>query len=134
MNQLIEKMISLERSISSDKGDFSLFALFLREDSEDKWDLVVSSSWLLKNKKKGIEYLAELLKKSLNKAEILSISRIVLIEEDNPGLNAIHRAITTEHSGVEIKDSNFFGLQIKNAYIITSKRNGDIAKVKTASV
>jgi hypothetical protein len=134
MNQLIDKMISIEKTVSSEKGEFSLFALFLREDAEDKWDIVVSSSWLEKNKKKEIEYLANQLKASLDPDELLSISRIVIIEKGNPALDAIHRAIMTEHNNVEIKDSNFFGLQIKHAYIITSKKSTEIDKLKTASL
>ena len=53
MNQLVEKLASLERDISSEKGDFSLFALFLREDAYDRWDLLVSSPWIEINEKKG---------------------------------------------------------------------------------
>ena len=129
MNQLWQKMISIERDISTEKGDFSLFALFLREDAEDKWDFVVSAPWLEKHKKEGIEYLARKLQTNLDQNELLTISKIVLIDRDNPALDAIHRAIRAEHSGIEVKDSNFFGLQIKHAYIITSKKNGELAKI-----
>jgi len=134
MNILIQKMMSIEQRVSFEKGEFSLFALFLREDAEDKWDIVVSASWLEKNKKKGIEYLAKQLKESLEQEELLSISRIVLIEEGNLALDTIHRVIMTEHSSVEIKDSNFFGLQIKHAYIITSKKRNEIGNVRTVSL
>jgi hypothetical protein len=37
-------------------------------------------------------------------------------------LDALHKAMQTEHGMTEIQDSNFFGLQIKHAYLITSKR------------
>lgn len=36
MKQLIEKFIFLERQISTEKGEFSLFALFLQEDTQNK--------------------------------------------------------------------------------------------------
>jgi hypothetical protein len=134
MNKLIDKMMSMEKKVSSEKGEFSLFALFLREDAENKWDIVVSSPWLEKNKKEGIKYLAKQLKENLDQTELLSISRIVSIEEGNPALESIHRAVMTEHNNVEIKDSNFFGLQIKHAYIITSKKPNGINKAVAASL
>ena len=45
MKKFIEKIVSLEQTISTEKGDFVFFALFLREDAQDKWDLVVSAPW-----------------------------------------------------------------------------------------
>ena len=54
--------------------------------------------------------------------ELLKLSRIAIIESHEPALAALQQAIQTEHGIAEIKDSNFFGLQIKHAYIITSRR------------
>ncbi len=36
MKQTIEKLASLERDSASEKGAFSLFALFLRDDADEK--------------------------------------------------------------------------------------------------
>ncbi len=123
MKKFIEKMEALEQSISDEKGDFVLFALFLREDAQDKWDLVVSAPWIEINKKVALSYLANELRSHLRSQEMLILSRIVLVDKDNPALEAIHKAISVEHTVVETRDSNFFGLQIKHAYIITSKRH-----------
>ena len=51
--------------------------------------------------------------------EDLSISRIVVLEEDNPILEAIHKAVNVKHGKVEVKDSNFYGVQITQACIST---------------
>lgn len=128
MKQLIEKLVSLERQISTEKGEFSLFALFLREDAPNKWDLVASAPWIETGKKETLDYFAKLLRSSLDLQELLSLSRIVLIDLNNPGLKAIHKDIRVEHGIVEIKDSNFFGLDIKHAYIITSKKEDTVVK------
>jgi hypothetical protein len=125
MKKLVEKLIEGEMSMSQKKGTFHLFALFLREDSPDKWDLVVAAPWIDKDKEAALKYIAQNIQKSLEKDELLKISRIVMIDEGNPALSALQRAFRTEHSLTEIKNSNFFGLQIKHAFIITSKRNGD---------
>ena len=122
MNSLAEKLATVERQIAEERGPFVLFALFLREDAQDKWDLVASAPWLEKDKQGAFELLANQIRSALTQEELLSISRIVLVDHNDPALQAVHRAIKAEHGMVEIRDSNFFGLQIKHAYIITSQR------------
>lgn len=121
MKDLVGRFIELERSISQEKGGFNLFALFLREDAQDKWDVVVAAPWIEGDKKKALPYLANKLQKAFSPSELLQFSRIVIIDRDNPALLAISQALQVEHTSAEVKDSNFFGLQIKHAYIITSK-------------
>lgn len=122
MEELLNKLLKIEQELASEKGKFSLFALFLREDTEDNWDLLVSAPWISKNKTDMLKHLAKKLQKSLTPQEIVKLSKIVIIEPDNPALEAIHKAIHTEHSLVEVKSSVFFGLPIKHAFIITSQK------------
>ena len=122
MRELLDKLKILESKLSKEKGNFNLFALFLREEAEDKWDLVVSASWLKSNNKISFDYLAKELKLSITNEQLLLISRIVVLDKGNPGLEAINSAFHVEHGLAEVRDSNFFGLQIKHAYIITSIR------------
>src|SRR3989337_3385070 len=93
MKKFIEKIAALEQSISTEKGDFVLFALFLREDAQDKWDLVVSAPWIEVNKKEALSYLTNELRSHLRSQEMLTLSRIVLVDNDDPALEAIHKAI-----------------------------------------
>jgi hypothetical protein len=121
-SQVVSLLGAGQNEVSSEKGDLSLFALFLREEVEDKWDVVVSAPWLEANKKEALSYLADKIKSHLKPEELLSLSRIVLIDVGNPALDAVHRAIRVEHGTAEVVDSDFFGLHIKHAYIITLKR------------
>ena len=123
MKQMIEKLASLERDIASEKGEFSLFALFLREDADDKWDLLASAPWLDANKRESLEYLVNQLRTRLDTKELLSLSRVVLLEKDNPALQAIHKEIKVRHGIAEVRDTIFFSVPIKHAYIITSERD-----------
>lgn len=125
MKKIAEKLKKVEQDISEEKGSLYLFALFLREDAPDLWDLIVSAPWITKNKQESLKYIAEKTKKSLKPDELLKLSRIVIIEEDNPALEALQKAIHVEHGMTEIQNSNFFGLQIKHAYLITSLRQDD---------
>ena len=125
--ELVKKLRSLETQLAKQKGEFSLFALFLREEAQDKWDLVASASWFWSDEKKTLNYLAEKLRSHLTRDELLTLSRIVLIDETDPGLEAIHGALAVEHGTAEVMNCNFFGLEIRHAYIITSKRKGRVA-------
>jgi hypothetical protein len=127
MNEFVTKLAEEERAMSQERGAFTLFALFLREDAPDRWDLLVAAPWIERDKKDGLEYVAKRLQRSLTAGELVLLSRIVIIEEDNPGLNALRQAFNIEHGRAEIRDSNFFGLPIKHAFVITSSKNGSVA-------
>lgn len=122
MKDIATKLIDTEKKMSEKKGAFNLFALFMREDAENKWDLLVSSKWISKNKPESLKYIASNVQKALTQKELVKISRIVIIDDDNSALDAIHQALVTEHSIAEIRDSIFFGLSIQHAYIITSQK------------
>jgi hypothetical protein len=117
-----EKLASLEKDISAEKGEFSLFGLFLREDAkdEDKWDILVAAPWLDADEKQGLEYLVKEIQKRLESDELLSISRVVILEKDNPILKAINKSVKAKHIEFEVEDSNFSGIQITHAFISTS--------------
>ncbi|PKN39344.1 MAG: hypothetical protein CVU62_03885 [Deltaproteobacteria bacterium HGW-Deltaproteobacteria-2] len=122
MKELAEKLRECEITIAKEKGPLDLFALFLREDAPDKWDLLIAAEWIEKNKEESLKYITGIIQKALSKENLLMLSRIVLIDEKNPALKAIHNSMHIEHSIADIQNSNFFGLQIKHAYLITSRR------------
>ena len=123
MKELVKKLVKVETALSKEKGELELFALFLREDAPNKWDLLVASPWAEKNKSDALRVLSGRLQKALTKNDLMKLSRIVIIDQSNPALSAFQKAIHVEHSDAEIRDSNFFGLQIRHAHVITSKRS-----------
>ena len=122
MNALVEKLRTIERQAAEEKGAFFLFALFLREDAPDVWDLLVSAPWVEADKSSALRYLAGKLNSIATPEELTSLSRIVLIDQSNPALAAMQSAFNIEHGAAEVQSSNFFGLEIKHAYVITSRR------------
>lgn len=126
MNELVKKLAPLEKEISEERGDFSLFALFLREDAPDRWDVVVSAPWFGDDKKSTLQYIARKLRSRLRPQELLRISRIAIVESTEESLRAIHRAVQVDHGMFEVKDCVFFGLRIKHGFIITSKRAASV--------
>ena len=125
MKEIVDKLKEQEVIMANEKGPFELFALFLREDAPGKWDLVIAAEWIDKNKEASFKYVAGIVQKTLSKEEMMKLSRIVLIDEKNPALEALHKAMRVEHGIAEIQDSNFFGLQIKHAYLITSRQRNN---------
>ena len=108
--------------MANEKGPFLLFALILREDAPDLWDLVVSAPWIESNKAKALAYIASKVKEALPEEEITKLSRIALIDPNNPALEAVQKTIHVEHGLTDVQDSVFFGLPIRHAYIVTSRK------------
>lgn len=122
MREQAEKLRNIEKELSESKGQFELFALFLREEAPNKWDLLISADWARKDKKAAINCIVEEIRKVLSDQELLMLSRLIILDKDDMALKALHGAMHVEHGLAEISDSNFLGLAIKHAYLITSKR------------
>lgn len=120
--ELVEQFAKIEQFFSREKGPFSLFALFLREEAQDKWDLVIAADWAEANRREALSKLASKLQKEFTPDELTQLSRVVIVDQDNPALIAINQTIRIEHGVIEARNVNFFGLQIKLAYIITSQK------------
>jgi hypothetical protein len=61
-----------------------------------------------------LKYFSDKLVRTLNQKELLKLSRIVIIEPDDPSLSAIQEAMHVEHGLVEIKDRYCFLCQAKH--------------------
>lgn len=133
MKDKLERFIKLERRIAKEKGEFSLFALFLREEAPDKWDLVVAAPWMAADRSKALGYLAEQIKGELKPLELTQLSRVVIVDQHSPALAALNRAMRVEHEFAEVENRSFFGLQIKHGYIITSQQLSAISETAAAS-
>jgi hypothetical protein len=133
MKEIVDKLVKVEQEMAAERGAFLLFALFLREDAPDVWDLVVASSWIAADRAGSLRYISEKIGSVLDPKELLKLSRIVLIELDNPALSALQQAVHVEHGTAEVKDSDFFGLRIKHAYLITSRRDTDTRSASPAT-
>jgi len=123
MREQAVKLQKIENSISKEKGNFELFALFLREDASNKWDLLISADWARENKRKALTYMSTKIRQALTDKELLMLSRVIILNKDDIALDALRGAVQVEHGLAEISDSNFLGLAIKHAYIITSKKH-----------
>jgi HEPN domain-containing protein len=137
MRELLERFIQLERTIAEEEGDFGLFALFLREDAgagsgtsgysgySAKWDLIAAAPRIEVDRREALSYITRRIQQVFTPEELSQLSRIVLVDLANPEVEAINRAVAVQHGQTEIRDSNFFGLQIKHRlhnYLPTKER------------
>ena len=116
------KFAQIRDEIIATKGDLALFALFLREGVEDRWDLLVSASWLDRDEASGLRFLTKKLTAKLSEREMLELSRIVVIEQSDPGLRKLLRELTVEDGSVrEMENTQFAGLSLSRAIIFEAK-------------
>ena len=123
---LKENFTKLEAEVSAEKGDFALFALFLREDVTDRWDLMISAPWASANSDVALDYLVNKIKKDFGPAELIRLSRVVFVDPNDAAVRNLQRAFQVKHGAVEVRDSNFSGLQIKDALFITLKAQDEV--------
>jgi hypothetical protein len=70
----------------------------------------------------AVDYFVNQIKSQFGAQDLTSLARIVVVDPQDAAVQALNSAVQTEHGGVEIRDSNFFGLPIKHAFIITSRQ------------
>ncbi|MGA7729651.1 MAG: hypothetical protein WCD37_00115 [Chloroflexia bacterium] len=122
MKEFVDNFTRLAAKIAQEKGDLSLFALVLREDAPNRWDLLIAASWIGEDKVDMLNYVVDEIKSTLGTEALLMLSRIVLLEAQNPAVQELNTATPVENGKVELRDSDFFGLPVERAYIIASKR------------
>ena len=108
--------------VSAEKGEFTFFGLFLREEAQDKWDLLVSAPWLEEGKLKALGEFVEKAASIIGEEDFLLLSRIVTLNYDDPNLKKILETVHVDGSPLELRDTNFFGVEIKRAYILRAKK------------
>lgn len=121
ISKVVEKLRQIEVEVSMEKGNFTLFALIEREDSLGRWDVVVSVKWIDNTEKALINNIASKIHKELTKEEQLMLSRIVVLPPSDPLVQNLN-LIGVEHGSAKLSNNTFNGIVIKEAYLITSRR------------
>lgn len=133
MKQLLDKFVALEKELALERGDFVLFSLFERDDAQGKWDVVISASWLDANQKESMHFIANRIRAKFKSEELISLSRVVLLSPTDAFVRNVNSAVQVEHGRAELLNNAFNGMEIKHAFLITSKRPASNKEAKTAS-
>jgi|WetSurMetagenome_2_1015567.scaffolds.fasta_scaffold307505_2 hypothetical protein len=122
IKHIINKLESLEKEIADEKGEFSVFGIFLREDAENRWDIVVAAPWLNSDSMEDLNYIVSKLNIYLKNSELLSISRIIILDLQDPIIKVINRNWGVQRGrSLELNNPQLFSLPFKYAYIIISQ-------------
>jgi hypothetical protein len=126
MKEILDKLKTVVQSLEKDCGSISLFALFLREDSLKKWDILVSASWLSSSEKKSYETIISKVQSVLTPVELVQFSRVVILDNTDPVVSFLQEACPLTNGGFRESPRDFsvdpfssrFGFIIAKAYIL----------------
>jgi len=116
---IAEKFREAEEEVARQQGDFTLFALFEREEVPGKWDLVAAAPWL-DTSRNSIKELIDALSAFFDVKEWKIIATVVPMKASSDFVQAITRKYHFEHRLEEIGSTYVNGLYITHAFLITS--------------
>lgn len=122
MINLVNKLKAIELKLSQEKGSFKLFGLFLRSDVENKWDILVSANWIGDERKKFLDTIVTLINSEVEASELTDISRLIILNPDEPIVRTINTLINVEHGDVVFNNNIVGNIRIEKAIIITSRK------------
>ena len=128
MSEFVEKFRDLEKEIADEKGDFRLFALVLREEAPNRWDLLVSAPWANDDPIEPLKYLADQIKSRVKARDLINLSRIIVLRPSEESVKRLNREFSVKHGKVEVRDTELLGRPIKQAFILTSQRRASRVK------
>jgi hypothetical protein len=112
------------RNIASQKGDFTLFALFRRANGIGEWDLAVAAPWLPKSRYEAASELVELVIKSIGRKSFVELARVEPIPVNDPNLKSLLTEFPVGDGEPErrMRNVELFGLEMEQAIILRAKR------------
>jgi hypothetical protein len=128
VQKLLARYREIEADVVREKGEFSLFALFLPEDAYGKWDLIVAAPWIGDWNMKSLEYISGKVTTLLNLEELLALSKIVIVPFDAEDVRDLIEAypVGPNQKPVELRDWIFSGVPIARAYILTARPTTEV--------
>ena len=121
--RLMAGLVEIESYVSAERGEFSLFALILDEDSPGLWHLFVAAPWIWEDRLSAREYLWEQVRLLEDQfMEFFGRLEIYAVEPDNPDLEEVWEYCNTENGMVEIYDVEILNVDVRRGYIFTSRR------------
>ena len=126
MNVIIEKLKSAIKSLENEHGRLLICAIFLREGELDKWDIIISAPWLSPIEMQSYKMVSSKLQESLSDAELVLLSRVVILDQNDPVVSYLQGLETISNGGFkELRTNDLsekFKFTIKRAYLLRSQK------------
>jgi hypothetical protein len=126
MNEIIEKFKLIIKNIENEHGPLLICALILRDGDLEKWDLIISATWLNPSKMESYKMISSKLQTTFTDSELVMFSRIVILNNDDPVVSYLQNLQTISNGGYkelradELSDK--FKFSIKRAYLLRSQK------------
>lgn len=126
MNEIIDKIKFLIKKLENEHGPLLICALFLRDSETERWDIIISTSWLNPIEMQSYKLVSSKLQELLSDSELVQFSRIVILNQDDPvvsylqGLETISNGSYKELRADELSEK--FRFTIKKAYLLRCQR------------
>lgn len=126
MKETIDKIKVSIQSLEKEYGPLLICALFLREEPLERWDVVVSAQWLNPQEMQSYKTVSSKLQESLSDSELVQLSRIVILGQDDPVVSYLQGLDTITNGGYkELRAEELsakFKFTIKRAYLLRSQK------------
>ena len=122
----LNAFVELERDFSDHHGPFCLFGLFSNDKFTSQWDLVVSAPWLNEDKLEWTRELSLLIAAKLGEENFLRLSKLAVLDTQDPFVKAVTSKFRTEHGGQRYVNVSLNRQEFDEVFIITSNaQRGD---------
>lgn len=121
MNDFKAPLQQVEANLTEQNGPFTFFALLLRDESPDRWDLVVAAPWMGDRLMTTIRTVSQEVSAVFPLELAVRLSRIAPVDPNDPGLREFARSYPVEHGWREIRNETFLGQRIVEGYIVTAQ-------------
>lgn len=123
MKKILDKLKLILTELEKEHGLVLVFALFLREDSLARWDLVVAAPWLDSGDAESYKIVATKVQNLLTSDEIIQLSRVVILDADDPVVTFLQDSYNVPNGTFkEIENcepfSQRFNFTIRRAYLL----------------
>ncbi len=130
MKEILEKLKSVVHDLENEHSPISLFALFLREGSLEKWDIVICASWLKPSDKSAYIQVISKIQAKLNSSELVQMSRVVILDSADPVVSFFQEVCPVTNGGFKESPRDFsvepfsekFSFIIKKAYMLRCQK------------
>jgi hypothetical protein len=115
---MVDKLNQILQEMEGFKGNVSMFAILKMDSFIDKWSVILSSGWAMKDKKASFVYLRDLLAKYLTEEERSTIARLGIFEQNVE----LVRDLSRYRSGTKIvTETKINGNVVYEGFIIKSE-------------
>ena len=125
MIALVRKLREVENEVAAERGGIVLVALFQREDSLGKWDVLFSADWIKRteDERPVLDYLIGKLQPKLTQRELLTVSRVLVFEPNEQFVGLVLGMLQEWGNPQQLANISINGMSITTAYIIAADLN-----------